>query len=254
MKTLFRSMFITLFCMILSLTWFTNGTIGKTGAPEEISPLIKANNHVKKVYLTFDDGPSQNTMKILNILDQYQVKATFFVIGNEEGYAADCYREMMNRGHSIALHSYSHDYNLIYRSKKDFFSDLKRLESLLGEKYGTKTNIIRIPGGSGNKLFYQAATKPIIKDILHQLTNSGYVYVDWNVDSKDGISPYTSSHEISKNVLNTSHNYKQAIILLHDINDMKNTVKALPTIIEGLKKDGFTFDTINNSTPKVQFN
>ena len=254
MKTLFRSIFIAIIFTILSITCFTGWTMGKTDAPEEIWPLIKSNENVKRVYLTFDDGPSTNTIKILDILDQYQVKATFFVIGNEEPYAAASYREMIKRGHSIALHSYSHDYNLIYRSKNDFFKDLKRLELLLGNKYSIKTNFIRTPGGSGNKLFYQAATKPIIKDILSQLTNSGYVYVDWNVDSKDGISPYTSTYEIKRNVLNTSHDYKQAIILLHDINDMKSTVKALPAIIEGLKKDGFIFDTINDSTPKIQFN
>lgn len=254
MKTLFRSMFITIFFTILSITCYTGWSKGEMGTPEELQPFLKANKNVKKVYLTFDDGPSLNTIKILDILDRYQVKATFFVIGNEEGYAANCYREIIKRGHSIALHSYSHDYNLIYGSKNDFFKDLKSLEWLLDNKYGIKTNIIRIPGGSGNRLFYQAATKPIIKDILHQLTNSGYVYVDWNVDSKDGDSPYTSSYQITKNVLHTSHDYKQAIILLHDINDMKNTVKALPAIIEGLKKDGFIFDTINDSTPKIQFN
>lgn len=252
MKTLFRSMLILIIVMIVSITYYTDENLGKAVTSEEMTPMIKENT--KKVYLTFDDGPSINTMKILDILDQYQVKATFFVIGNEEAYAKNCYREMIKRGHSIALHSYTHDYNLIYRSKNDFFKDLKRLELLLDKKYGATTNIVRIPGGSGNKLFYQESTKPIIKDILHQLTNSGYVYVDWNVDSKDGISPYTSAQEITRNVLSASHNHKQAIILLHDINDMKNTVKALPAIIKGLEKDGFTFDIIDKSAPKIQFN
>ena len=109
-------------------------------------------------------------------------------------------------------------------------------------------------GGSGNKLFYQHSKKPVIKGILRELTNSGYVYVDWNVDSKDGISPYTSAYEITRNVLTYSQNQKKAIILLHDINDMKNTVNALPAIIHGLKKDGFTFEVIDEVAPKIQFN
>lgn len=252
MKTLFHRMFFIIIGTLLSIIYFTNGTMAKTITPEELAPLVKQNTKV--AYLTFDDGPSINTIKILDILDEYQVKATFFVIGNEEDYAKKSYQEMIKRGHTLALHSYSHNYNVIYRSKNDFFKDLKRLELLLGDTYGTKTNVVRIPGGSGNKLFYQHSTKPIIQDILEGLTSSGYVYVDWNVDSKDGISPNTSAYAITRNVLTHSRNYKQAIILLHDINDMKNTVQALPAIIQGLKKDGYTFDVISESAPKIQFN
>lgn len=252
MKTLIRSLLCMIISTIISITYFSNGTIAETDYPEEIAPFIK--QKTKVAYLTFDDGPSINTIKILNILDEYQVKATFFVIGNEEDYANKSYQEIINRGHTLALHSYSHNYNLIYRSKNDFFKDLKRLELLLRDKYGANTNVVRIPGGSGNKLFYQYSTKPVIQDILQELTNSGYVYVDWNVDSKDGISPYTGAYEITRNVLTQSHNQKKAIILLHDINDMKNTVNALPAIIQGLKKDGFTFDVIDDSAPKIQFN
>ena len=144
MKTLFRSMICIIIGMVLSIVYFSNGTMAKTVMPDEIAPLVK--QKTKVAYLTFDDGPSINTIKILNILDQYQVKATFFVIGNEEGYADKSYQEIIKRGHTLALHSYSHDYNLIYRSKNDFFKDLKRLELLLGDKYGAKTNIVRIPG------------------------------------------------------------------------------------------------------------
>jgi peptidoglycan-N-acetylglucosamine deacetylase len=254
MKLHIRNLIMYIVCTMFIIVFQSEGAAAaKNVKPKEAVPFMKATENEKKVYLTFDDGPSINTINILDILDQFQVKATFFVMANEEPYASKGYREIIKRGHAIALHSYSHDYKFIYRSKNDFFTDLKRLELLLEQEYGVKTHFIRLPGGSGNKLFYQASTKPIIQDILRELKKSGYVYVDWNVDSKDGDSPFTSAQEITRNVLSTSKEHKQAIILLHDINSMKNTVKALPTIIEALKKDGFTFDIIDENTPIVQF-
>lgn len=253
MKTFLRWLTILIVCT-LTVVFISEVGAERKIVPDELSPLIKSEENKKTAYLTFDDGPSINTMKILDILNRYQVKATFFVIGNEEPYAQKCYQAMMSRGHLVALHSYSHDYNVIYRSKKDFFHDLKRLEWLLGNKYHIKSNFVRLPGGSGNMLYYREATRPIMKGILQELKQTGYVYVDWNVDSKDGISPFTSAQQITNNVLTHSKGQKQAIILFHDINDMKNTVKALPVIIESLKKKGYSFEIINETTPKTQFN
>ncbi|MBR8645990.1 polysaccharide deacetylase family protein [[Brevibacterium] frigoritolerans] len=141
--------------------------------PEEMTPLLKSKANQKIAYLTFDDGPSLNTMDILNILDRYHVKATFFVKGNEEPYAKSCYQEMISRGHSIALHSYTHDYSIVYRSTESFFQDLNRLETMLQEEYGIKSRIVRLPGGSNNRLRHQASTKPIINGILQQLKKKG---------------------------------------------------------------------------------
>lgn len=253
MKTFVMFILCTV-CTISFHNNFSESSKGKIGVPEELIPIRNLDSNEKKVYLTFDDGPSLNTIKILNILDRYQVKATFFVIGNEEDYADESYRAMISRGHSIGLHSYTHDYNLIYRSKKNFFQDLKRLEWLLDNKYGVKSHFVRIPGGSNNRLYNQTSTQPLIKGILEELTRKDYIYMDWNVDSKDGDSPFTSSTQITRNVLNQCKGQKQVIILLHDINDMKNTVVALPRIIEGLKREGYMFDVIDETTKKIQFN
>ncbi|MGN7397631.1 polysaccharide deacetylase family protein [Peribacillus frigoritolerans] len=222
--------------------------------PEEMTPLLKSKANQKIAYLTFDDGPSLNTMEILNILDRYHVKATFFVKGNEEPYAKSCYQEMISRGHSIALHSYTHDYSIVYRSTESFFQDLNRLETMLQEEYGIKSRIVRLPGGSNNRLRHQAPTKPIINGILQQLKEKGYIYFDWSIDSTDGFSPSISEQQIISAVQKGTKNQKHVNILLHDINSMKNTVKALPDIIEFLKKEGYTFDTIDETTPKMQFN
>ncbi|MGE7603710.1 polysaccharide deacetylase family protein [Peribacillus sp. NPDC097675] len=222
--------------------------------PEEMTPLVKSKENLKIAYLTFDDGPSTNTMDILDILDRYQIKATFFVKGNEEPYAKKCYEEMISRGHEIALHSYTHDYGIVYRSTESFFKDLNRLETMLEKDYGIKSKIVRLPGGSRNRLRQQASTKPIINGILQQLTDKGYIYSDWNIDSTDGISPTISEHQIITSVQKGLKDQHHVNILLHDINSMKNTVKALPRIIEILKKEGYIFDTIDETTPKVQFN
>jgi peptidoglycan-N-acetylglucosamine deacetylase len=222
--------------------------------PEEMTPLLKSKVNQKIAYLTFDDGPSLNTMEILNILDRYHVKATFFVKGNEEPYAKRCYQEMISRGHSIALHSYTHDYSIVYRSTESFFQDLNRLETMLQEEYGIKSRIVRLPGGSNNRLRHQASTKPIINGILQRLKEKGYIYFDWSIDSTDGFSPSISEQQIISAVQKGTKNQKHVNILLHDINSMKNTVKALPDIIEFLKKEGYTFDTIDETTPKMQFN
>ncbi|KON71245.1 hypothetical protein AKG34_13575 [Peribacillus butanolivorans] len=221
--------------------------------PEEITPLVKSKEDQKIAYLTFDDGPSTNTMDILDILDRYHVKATFFVKGNEEPYAKQCYKEMISRGHEIALHSYTHEYSIVYRSTESFFQDLNRLETMLEKEYGVKSRIVRIPGGSNNHLRHQVSTKPIINGILQQLSEKGYIYFDWNIDSTDGISPSISEQQIITSVKRGLKDQKHVNILLHDINSMKNTVKALPDIIENLKREGYTFDTIDETTPKIQF-
>lgn len=221
--------------------------------PEEITPLVKSKEDQKIAYLTFDDGPSTNTLDILDILDQYHVKATFFVKGNEEPYAKQCYKEMISRGHEIALHSYTHDYSIVYRSTESFFQDLNRLETMLEKEYGVKSRIVRIPGGSNNHLRHQVTTKPIINGILQQLSEKGYIYFDWNIDSTDGISPSISEQQIITSVKRGLKDQKHVNILLHDINSMKNTVKALPDIIENLKREGYTFDTIDETTSKIQF-
>ncbi|RFU68274.1 polysaccharide deacetylase [Bacillus sp. V59.32b] len=237
---------------------------GKTGAvqassqtgvrpiPPELSPF-KQNDEQKVAYLTFDDGPSLNTKNILDVLDRYHVKATFFVKENEKPYAMKGYREINKRGHVIALHSSSHDYSVIYRSKDGFFEDLNQLEAFLKGNFGISSRLVRFPGGSRNITTRQNATKHVVNEVIQELSKKGYVYCDWNVDSKDGFSSSISEQTIINSVLKGTRNQKQAVILLHDITDMKNTVRALPEIIEGLKEQGYIFDIIHDDSQQVQF-
>ena len=242
--------------LIVTLYSFTIGlTIYAIPIPDELVPLTNTSEFAERkvAYLTFDDGPSHNTIPILDILDKYQIKATFFVMANRQSYAKQAYEEMVRRGHTIALHSNTHDYRVIYRSKDDFFKDMGKLESLLDHKYAINTKLIRFPGGSNNMLIQRNEKKSIRTDIISELEQRGYTYFDWNVDSKDGISPMISQQTITQSVLTGAKKHKQAVILLHDIDDMKNTVRALPDIIIGLKKQGFEFEMITEDNGKVQF-
>ena len=238
--------------VLLSILLIYNRVDAAPSVEKELKPIIEQEGK-KVAYLTFDDGPSRNTIRILDILDEYDVKATFFVMANETAEGETGYKEMIGRGHKIALHTYSHNYADIYTSKEDFFQNINRLEAFLEERYNIRTKLIRFPGGSKNVSSRQYGGPNIMSDIKVECAKRGYRFFDWNIDSKDGISPYVSVGEITSNVLRGAKNKDTAIILLHDINAMTNTVTALPAIIIGLKEQGFIFKVIGDETEDMKF-
>jgi peptidoglycan/xylan/chitin deacetylase (PgdA/CDA1 family) len=210
----------------------------KARLEKEKRDKLEANKNKKIVYLTFDDGPSDKiTPQILDILKEYDVKATFFVIGNLAEIYPNLIKRIHEEGHGIGNHSYSHQYKHIYSSTINFLSELKTtekvLKNILGEEYETK--IIRFPGGSFGKK--KAAFRKAAVD-------NGYSYYDWNSLNGDA-----EGHNISKNRLvdrfkSTSKGKKQLIVLMHDINTKKTTVEALPEIIEYLQQNDYEFDIL----------
>ncbi|WP_108671502.1 polysaccharide deacetylase family protein [Peribacillus acanthi] len=219
----------------------------------EGTTLLKGQSDRKVAYLTFDDGPSLNTVPILDILDQEGIKATFFVMGHESDYAINGYKEIIKRGHVVALHTYSHDFTKIYRSSSHYFEDLRRLEDFLWENFKVQSKIVRFPGGSKNISSRQYGPSNIMSVLASELEKKGYRYYDWNVDSKDGISPTISEYTILSSVLRGAAGKQSAVILLHDINDMKNTVRVLPKMIAALKEQGFEFDVITEEMDQMRF-
>lgn len=195
----------------------------------------------KVVYLTFDDGPSKNTMKILDILKKYNVKATFFVTGTHpenNKYIKQAYEE----GHSIALHTYSHRYNEIYASKEAYYDDLKKIQDMVKEITGKKVKIVRFPGGSSNTI--SSNTAPGLMTVLTQeLINQGYQYFDWNVDSTDASGNNVPVKQIIEN--STQSNLDYINILMHDTDAKDTTVDALPKIIKHYKQNGYLFAGID---------
>ncbi len=205
-----------------------------------------SSNGIRRVYLTFDDGPSTNTDRILDILAQYGVKATFFVVG-KEGYT-DQYRRIVEDGHTLAMHSYSHRYNEVYASLDAYKADLTKLHDYLYELTGEDCRFVRFPGGSSNTV-----SKVSMWDLIDYLESEDMVYFDWNVSSGDSTGGKKSVDQLTNNVLENIGKYNNAVVLFHDAAGKTTTVDALAGIIEKiLESDNTVLLPISEDTVKVQ--
>ncbi|MCR5502431.1 MAG: polysaccharide deacetylase [Lachnospiraceae bacterium] len=202
------------------------------GHPREDESVIPDTGE-KKVYLTFDDGPSANTDRILDILKEYDVKATFFVTGAMKESYTDELKRITEEGHTLGMHSYSHRYSEIYTSKEAFQEDLDRLQEFLYETTGVWPRIYRFPGGSSNTV-----SRIPVTDFIDCLNEEGIVYYDWNIMSGDAVEGSLSAERITKNCLAGLDSYDECVILMHDSADRDTTVDALPGIIEGILNRG----------------
>lgn len=209
-----------------------------TKKEEDVIKDVENKSTGKVAYLTFDDGPTGNiTPQILDILDRYNVKATFFMIG----YLAERSPEIVSRiytdGHAIGNHTYSHNYKYVYSNNDNFISEINKCEStlknILGDDFETK--IVRFPGGSfGDK---KEPFKVALKD-------NGYVYVDWNALNGDAEGKNIPTNRLLQRLKSTTKGKDKAIILMHDAAAKKNTVEALPQIIQYLIEEGYEFRTL----------
>ncbi len=184
--------------------------------------------HLRKVYLTFDDGPSGYTQEILEILEEYDVKATFFVLGKEDEESQKAMQDIVSQGHTLGMHSYSHKYNEIYESVESFTEDFNKLRDYLFEVTGVKSICYRFPGGSSNTI--SSVSMYEFADVLEE---EKVPFFDWNISSGDGGSGRLSVQDIVDNCMNGIEQ-DNAIILLHDSTQKRTTVDALPIIIENI--------------------
>ena len=205
-------------------------TAGQEGASGQEDASDEEDVPVRKVYLTFDDGPSSNTDNILDILDTYGVKATFFVTGKEGAKAEASYRRIVEEGHTLGMHSYTHDYSVIYASEEAFMEDMEKLQRYLYDVTGVQSTYIRFPGGSSNKVS-DVDMRLLITDV-HE---AGMEYFDWNVSSQDASSKPLTKEEILDNCLNSIERFQNCIILMHDAGSKDSTVEALPELIEHIQ-------------------
>ena len=208
----------------------------------EIGTHIESNKKI--VYLTFDDGPSQNTDRILKILKKYNAKATFFVTGCHQEYNQYII-EAYKQGHTIGLHSYLHEYQDIYSSKDAYFKDLKKIKQMVKQLIGIQVHYIRFPGGSSNRI-----SKNYCHGIMSQLTREvikqGYQYYDWNGDTTDASGNHISTATIIKQA--TSETHQNIVLLAHDTDAKDTTVAALPSIIQYYKEKGYQFLGIDDES------
>ena len=201
-----------------------------------------------KVYLTFDGGPDENTDKILDVLDKYGVKATFFVVGDDSKDMQEVYKRIVKDGHTLGMHSYSNKYSQIYQSDEAFEEDFERLRDELHQVTGVNSIYYRFPGGSSN----QISNVPM-SDFIHYLNEQGVIYYDWNVSAGDAASNAYSSEEIVANVMDDVVKYKTSVVLLHDASDKSATVEALAPLIEALNEMGAEILPIDEDTSVIQY-
>ena len=200
----------------------------ETRAPEK-KPTFEESYTGRKVYLTFDDGPSVYTTEILDILDDYNVKATFFVLGKDDPESIELMQDIYERGHTIGMHSYSHKYNEIYASVDAFAEDYEKLYTFLQDKVGVDSFCYRFPGGSSNTI-----SKIDMTEFAAYLEEQGVKFHDWNISSGDGAPVAPTVEQIKKNILTDLEKYNTAVVLMHDSAEKRSTVDALPEILEAI--------------------
>ena len=202
----------------------------------------EADDNEKVVYLTFDDGPSKNTQKVLDILDEYNAKATFFITGQQPEYLS-MIKKAYDAGHTIGLHSYIHDYEKVYASVDAYFEDLEKIGEIAKEQIGFVPCYIRFPGGASNTVS-RKYTKGIMSKLTEMVQEKGYQYYDWNVSSGDGSK--ATKEEIIKQ--SETDEYNHIMILFHDAATKDTTVEALPEILKYYQDHGYEFRAIDRDS------
>jgi len=209
--------------------------VPKIGNPEVVFPEGKI------IYLTFDDGPGPYTLQLLDILDAYGVKATFFVVGAEN---ENILREITRRGHSIGIHSVTHDYESIYSSPEAFFEDLYSMQEIIHQATGVRTTLMRFPGGGSNTV---SSTTPGIMTMLTELVQAaGFQYFDWNVDSGDASTAYTKN-AVLNNLIDGVGKEQYSVTLQHDIHPY--SVAAVEEFIAWAQENGYQFLPLQPDSP-----
>ena len=222
----------------------TAQTVAETTATPESNP----GPDEKVVYFTFDDGPWTGTPRLLDILDQYNIKACFFVTAQymETEPLKNMLKQIKDRGHNVAVHSLTHNYKKIYASVDAFMSDYDAMDDLIFQATGEHSKMLRFPGGSNAS--YNKAIRP---QLLQAVRDRGIVYFDWN--SFDGDVEGKKGQELIDQTIKQVNENTHSILLMHDMPSTAFVHDALPTIIERLKADGYKFELLNENTPPRQF-
>lgn len=236
---------------------YTYTSTDSSGNQAQLTRRVNVSNPIRErefndgksyVFLTFDDGPSDNvTNRILDILAQYGVKATFFVIDYDEDHV-DRIKRIVNEGHSIAVHTKSHEYGEIYYSADAYLDGVHYMQQKIYKDAGVMPNIIRFPGGSSNTV--SAAYKEgVMTELVERVAEEGLYYFDWNVDSTDASGNNVPAEQLIASVENNLMPGESNIVLMHDTDAKETTAEALPTIIQYALDNGYEFAPINKNTP-----
>lgn len=210
------------------------------------APTTQTVSPDKVVYLTFDDGPSAVTDSILKTLDQYGIKATFFVVPDGSEASNRRLKAIADAGHTIGIHTASHKYETIYSSVEAYLRDFELAFRRVEQATGIRCDIFRFPGGSVNSY-----NRPVYQPLISEMLRRGFTYYDWNASSDDAAGQTTAAGIANRAVETT--NAKRAILLCHDAPAKTATAKALPAMIEKLQAKGYRFEPMDNTIPVVSF-
>ncbi len=205
---------------------------------------------IKTVYLTFDDGPSRYTAEVLDVLDKYGVKATFFVTGQNEDFY-EMIGEAHERGHLIALHTYSHSFKDIYSSREAFWNDIEKLQEVIVAETGQESSLLRFAGGSSNTICRRYAGGALMRELVSDCEQRGISYHDWNIDTKDAVSGTISADTIAARIVKGIKGNEPSVVLMHDGTMASTAADALDIAIPRLIDMGCEFARLDDITAAV---
>lgn len=198
----------------------------------------------KTMYLTFDDGPSEeNTAAVLDILKAHDIKATFFLVGENVERHPEMAKRIVEEGHTVGIHCYRHDYNQVYASVDAYLEDFQKAYDIILETTGVEVQLFRFPGGSINNY-----NKEVYEDIITAMTEKGCIYFDWNASLEDAVS-HSSPEQLVENGVQSTHGWKKVVMLCHDI--VYNTTQCLETLIDSLPE--YKMEPLTPDVKPIQF-
>ena len=222
-------------------------TVANNQASNNEQEVITDPNGV--VYLTFDDGPTASTTpRILDILKEKNVKATFFVL-NYSDANKDLIKREIDEGHTVGIHGYTHDYNVAYASDDAYMNNVYKLRDKIKNDFGYEAKVMRFLGGSSNTV--SKSTCPgIMTRLTRRVQDEGWKYYDWNVGSSDA-GGVLNEWDVVNNVRDGLSKTKPNVVLMHDFDNNQFTIDALPWIIDHCRENGYKLAPITTDTPMV---
>lgn len=203
------------------------------------------------VYLTFDDGPSDNTIKLLDLLKKYHCHATFFIVGQNIPGNEAILKRMADEGHVLAVHTYTHDYAAIYKSEAAFWEDNEKTRDLIKKVTGVEAKYMRFPGGASNTISANY-TSGIMSALTGQCKAHGYEYFDWNISSGDANADGLPAKQLYDNIMAGIHeNYENPIVLMHDSGAKTTTVTAVAKVLKVGLSEGYSFEALDDTVTPV---
>lgn len=195
-----------------------------------------SDTEIKTICLTFDDGPTDSTTpKILDILRKEDIPATFFVIGRQISSRKEILQRTFDDGHAIGIHTYSHEYKQIYASTSALLGDIRRCQKSIREVLPEwNSDLYRFPGGEAG----------LSDALISAVKNAGFRICSWNASIEDAVSPNASAEDLYNNAVRSAGEKNHVVLLLHDGVGYRETVRALPKIIEYFRSKGYTFQSL----------